>query len=286
MNLLPFLFQTTFVFLRNGNCLSLVENPPIMFHKRSAYMPSEGGDYPLCVAPLRLCCLSAAKACCKADQRPPAAELTFWLSRHGSFVEGNTVFCMEELQLYGPTVPTFWSPVMVSTIPGIGWRVVWVRVASIRRPSLILLVMGCEAPLFPLPLSFDCFIFCASLQFNSTPAVFDCIRDELRREAHYRHNTRTINSWRLCAKFPNSLCWMRSSFWHLWYIVRQFRCLNVSPGFNGVESVRRLDCPCCQRELRDVWPLLMFLKCGYLSRVLVWCNNPPFLQSYIQRDVF
>lgn len=179
MNLLSFLFQTTFVFLRNGNCLSSVENPPIMFHKRSAYMPSEGGDYPLCVAPLRLCCLSAAKACCKADQRPPAAELTFWLSRHGSFVEGNTVFCMEELQLYGPTVPTSWSPVMVSTIPGTGWRVVWDRGASIRRPSLILLVMGCEAPLFPQPLSFDCFIFCASSQFNSTPAVFDCIRDEL-----------------------------------------------------------------------------------------------------------
>ncbi len=39
----------------------------------------------------------AAKACCKADQRPPAAELTFWLPRHGSFVEGNTVLCMEEL---------------------------------------------------------------------------------------------------------------------------------------------------------------------------------------------
>lgn len=40
----------------------------------------------------------AAKACCKADQRPPAAELTFWLPRHGSFVQGNTLFCMEECQ--------------------------------------------------------------------------------------------------------------------------------------------------------------------------------------------
>lgn len=167
MNLLPFLFQPTFVFLRNGNCLSSVENPPIMFHKRSAYMPSEGGDYPLCVAPLRLCCLSAAKACCRADQRPPAAELTFWLSRHSSFVEGNTVLCMEELQLCGPTVPTSWSPVMVSTI-GIGCACsVGPR---IRPPSLILLVMGCEAPLFPLPLSFDCFFFlCVSaIQFHTS----------------------------------------------------------------------------------------------------------------------
>lgn len=37
--------------------------------------------------------------------------------------------------------------------------------------------------------------------------MFDCIIDELRDfsgEAHYRHNTRTINSQRLFVKFPNS----------------------------------------------------------------------------------
>lgn len=61
--------------------------------------------------------VSAAKACCKADQRPPAAELTFWLPRYASFVEPNTVFCMEELQLCGSAVPTSWSPAMVSTNP-------------------------------------------------------------------------------------------------------------------------------------------------------------------------
>lgn len=170
MNLLPFLFQTTFVFLRNGNCLSSVENPPIMFHKRSAYMPSEGGDYPLCVAPLRLCCLSAAKACCKADQRPPAAELTFWLSRHGSFVEGNAVFWMEELQLCGPTVPTSWSPVMVSTILGIGWRVVWDRGAEHQASFPYLARHGLWSSIIPSAFIFWLFYFlCVSaIQFHTS----------------------------------------------------------------------------------------------------------------------
>lgn len=88
----------------------------------------------------------AAKACCKADQCPPAAELTFWLPRHGSFVEGNTVFCMEELA----------NGAHVSG-DGAGCRVLWACGASTRRFSFILLIMGCGAPLFPLPLSFDSF---------------------------------------------------------------------------------------------------------------------------------
>lgn len=72
-----------------------------MFHKRSAYMPSEGGDYPLCAAPLSS--FSAAKTCCKTDQRPPASKLTFWLPPRGSSAKGNSAFRMEELQLCGPT---------------------------------------------------------------------------------------------------------------------------------------------------------------------------------------
>ncbi len=90
----------------------------------------------------------AAKACCKADQHPPAAELTFWLPWHGSFVEGNTVFCMEEL--------ANGAHVSVSG-DGAGWRVLWACGASTRHSSFISLVMGCGAQLFPLPLSFDCF---------------------------------------------------------------------------------------------------------------------------------
>lgn len=116
----------------------------------------------------------------KADQRPPAAELTFWLPRHGSFVEGNTVFFMEELRLYGPTVPTSWSPAMASTIPGVGWRV---DCGTVVRASGVV-PLSCSSWAVKLHYSLCLyllivFFLCASPQFNSTPAVFDCIRDEL-----------------------------------------------------------------------------------------------------------
>lgn len=199
-NLLPFSFKRHPFFLRNGNCLRLVENPPIMFHKRSAYMPSEGGDYPLCVAPLRLCCLlycqgvlqsRSASTCRRADILASST----WL-----------ICGREYCVLHGGVGQ--WCPRL-----GLRWcrRLACIVGLWCEHQTFFLYLArhGLWSSIIPSAFIFWLFFFfCASPQFDSTPAVFDCIRDELwdfSREAHYSHNTRTINSRRLRAKFPNSL---------------------------------------------------------------------------------
>lgn len=162
--------------------------PSITFLKRSAYMPSEGGLSSLCSTSPPF----AAKACCKTDQRPPAVELTFWLPLCGSSAKGNTAFRMEELQLCGPTVPTPHPPAAL-----VGMRR---RLRSEHQASLPLSRSSRTVKLHYSLRLYLVIVFCTSSQFDSTPVVCDCIRDErwdFGSGAHYRHNARTIDSQKL-----------------------------------------------------------------------------------------
>lgn len=176
-----------------------------MFHKRSAYMPSEGGDYPLCVAPLRLCCQGAlqsrsASSCCRADILAPSACL----------------ICGAQYCVLHEGVAAVWVSSAHVLVFGDGFNqslaLVGMRCWPVVRASGVLF-LSCSSWVVKLHYSLRLyrlivffFFFIASPQFDSTPAVSDCIRDELSGEAHYRHNSCTINWRRLCAKFPNSPC--------------------------------------------------------------------------------
>lgn len=162
-----FLFQTTLVFFRNGNCLSSVKIYRLCFISMglTCHLKEE------IILFVPLLSVSAAKACCKSRsastcRRADILAPSTWLicGREYCFLHGGVA-----------AVRANGAHVLVSS-DGFyhSWRWLACRLwdcgASIRRRSLILLVMGCEAPLFPLSLSFDCFfLVCISaIQFHTS----------------------------------------------------------------------------------------------------------------------